>query len=1084
MLNLIYGPPGSGKTYASDSLILEALTNGKKAVLLVPEQEAVDTENRIYDRAKSENVPLERLTVVSFRRLANLAFRKHGGIEYSNIGDGGRLLMLWRIIEELSPALKIYNSNRDRSLIELMLSVCSEFKRYCVTPTALSSAADKMPGSHFKDKLDDIALIYAAYCAQTADENTDSSDDINRLAKIYLTEKPDSDELFFIDSFNGFTFPELNVLDALIKHCEVTITVNKPSANGKTGFMTVEKTEKQLLDIAKKNSVAVKTLSVLDDVSKYSASEFSLIREKLFDFSYASSDEFSSENVTFALCNDSFSQAEYIATRICGLIRKGARYRDIAIVSRNTERYEGVLDAVFEKYGIPLFLSSRSRLTMTALYKAVWSALSLITDGYQTEDVMTYLKNSVCGFSTREIDLIESYVMLWGINGTRWTDENDWIMNPSGFTDIKDSEYDSLLYEINAIRRRALTPIITLSEDIKNSNAKDACKAIYNFLLKSGIAENVGSSGRAEDITVYNTFIELLDTIASVIGDIPVNASVFSSLLYLIAKKSDYGKIPSTLDRVTAGDASIIRCNGIKHVFLTDCENGVFPASVEDDSFFTDTEKSYLKEQNINLSPDIAEKNDLETFYFLRCAGAATETLTATLCKSNGKEYPSVGFQRLRSLFPKNRLLNYPDDFSEAEAIQNALTAREFLPSLIGSELYDESKKLFDKLNIDTSISENTVVEPDISISKEIANSLFGNEINLTASRLETYARCPFSYFCKYVLKIREKRYDFFKASDMGTYIHRILEITINRLFSEDVSADDRDSLIEAAVDSAIDEVLSVILGSDTSKEEKRFRALITRLKRTIILLTTNIVNEFKTSLFKPKLFEFKVGSGIVEPLKFTLDDGTKISVYGTVDRVDTYETGGNVYVRIVDYKTGSKEHSVENIKYGIDTQMLLYLFSLWKSDSKEFSKLIGLSENGQIIPAGVLYQPSRLSPCRFDKISSTEQTLSEANKSLIRSGVLLCEPEILNAMEFGLNGKFIPVKLDKEGNLKTTSKNLLVTVDGFGEYLTEIEAVLKDIGSKIKSGNASAIPLKTSKENACAYCELYPICRNKKSTN
>lgn len=1083
MLTLIYGPPGSGKTYYCDTLILKALSNGKQAVLLVPEQEAVDTENRIYDRAMSEGISLEKLTVVSFRRLANLAFRKHGGIAYSSIGNGGKLLLLWRIIEELHDALDIYKNNRDRSLIELMLGVCSEFKRYCVTPNDLSNALVKLKEGRFKSKLHEVTLIYSAYCARTAEKDTDSSDDINRLAEIYRTNPLDTDECFFVDSFNGFTTPELRVLKYLIKSCQVTVTVNKPSENGRIGFQTVEKTEKQLLEIADNAEIAPPI--VLNNESGYAAPEFELIKNKLYDFSYSSDEEYSSDRITFAVCKDKFSEAEFIAARVMKLVREGARYRDIAIISRGIEKYEGVLDAVFEKHSIPLFLSSRFKLTSTPLYKTLNAALTVISDGFETDDIMTLMKCGLLDINPCEADAIEGYVTLWNINGRRWYDETEWFMNPSGFTDEKNEDTEEKLALINQTRKKIIDPLISLKENLKNSTGTDAAKALYLYVKESGIYSYFSNSKDPQDVTVFNTFTELLDTLSKIVGDIPMNAHVLSSLLYLMAKNTDYGAIPSTLDRVTAGDASMVRCNGIKHVFLTDCENGSFPAAVTDDSFFSDSEKSVLEDYDISLSPDITEKNDLESFYFLRSASGATETLTATVCENGGKTYPSVGLQRLYALFPKNVKLTYPSDVLSADMITDAESAKELIASFVGTPLYDVAKKAMDELNIPYNVTDTPIAEPNVTVSDETTDLLFGQKIGMSSTKLEAYVKCPFGYYCSNVLNIRENKQNFFEASDKGIYIHRILEKAMTLLYdnkdaSKKAEAEKKketiaDTMIENAVDTSLNEVLGGILGSSKSSAGKRFEAMILRLRTLILTLTHNVVSEFNNSDFVPKFFEFKINKNGLPPLVIGKELGLNIQVNGTVDRVDTFKNGKDVYVRVVDYKTGSREHSIDNIKYGLDTQMLLYLFTLLNSTNEEFRKSLGLEEGGNVLPAGVLYQPAKFSPPRAVMPDGKPNETIKA--SLKRSGVLISDPMLLEAMDHGITGDFLPIKKTDDG-FKTTVKLTLTDEHGLKDIENQVMDALIETGKKMKDGNACARPLAFA--DPCKYCIHYPICRSR----
>ena len=331
-------------------------------------------------------------------------------------------------------------------------------------------------------------------------------------------------------------------------------------------------------------------------------------------------------------------------------------------------------------------------------------------------------------------------------------------MNPNGFTDSQPKNSSEILSTVNSVRNRIILPIRELAEDLKGTTAKEACKSIYSFINKSGICDFYLNSKDKSDITAYNTYIDMLDTLALLGEDIPVNAQTLSFLLYLMAKNTDFGRIPTTLDRVTAGDASIIRCNGIKHVFLTDCENGVFPSSVSDDSFFSDSEKSFLLSNNIEISPNVDEKNDQEAFYFLRSACGATKTLTVLLCEKGGKAYKSVGYQRLQALFPANTVIRYPNDADASKKIQNEETFVEFLAQIGENANYDFLKELANELNVEIKTADGPISAPIATLTLGQIESLFGSSINMSYSSFERYVKCPFSYFCNYVLRLKEKK--------------------------------------------------------------------------------------------------------------------------------------------------------------------------------------------------------------------------------------------------------------------------------------------------------------------------------------
>ncbi len=1082
MLKLIYGVPGSGKTYITDTMILKRLRDGEKVTLLVPEQEVMEAERRIADRAEREGVFCEKLTVVSFRRLANLAFRTYGGIEYKTLGDGGRLIVIWRIVEELTPALRAYQKSRGRALCEMLLAVCNELKRNRITPISLSKAADEAGETPLGDKLNDIALIYSAYLAELSEDYSDTSDDVERLAEILAKNKFLTDTTLFLDSFNGFTANELRAIEYAMLSCDVYITLCRPETSGRIGFKTVEMTERQLISAATKHNITVDTPIRLSGDTNFISENLRLIEKKLWALGYSSPKGVKNDSLSLIKCRDRFFEAEYIAVQISKLVREGARYRDIAIIGRNTESYEGVLDVVLEKYGIPLFYSHRSKLTSSAFYRTVSGALSVIAGGFKTDDILSYIKCGCVGLSDAEINLIETYASRWGRSTISWTDEYRWSMNPDGFSDRDSDEIAVVLDKINELREQIRDPLIKLRDSLRgNCNVSSACKAIYTFMLECGCYERAKTGARAEDITVFNTMISLLETLNEVGGDIPVNAKFISELLYMAAKNTDYGRIPQSFDCVLAGDASILRASGRSHIFLTACENGIFPRSVADDSFFSDSDRDFLTEKGISLTSNTSARNDDEMFYFLRAALSASKTLTLTVTPNEGKYYPSPGFTRMQKLFPENKVFLYPDDFSAEDRIQTLSSAQDIVCPDENDPLYSALYRIYAENGIFIPPHRLPLFEKKNRVSSEITEMQFGKVLNMTQYRFEDYAKCPFSYYSKYILKLTEQKRDAFRASDIGTFIHRILEKVISYIFPPGkeriiLSDDDLCELIKRETD----KILSASLGESFVKNG-RITALIKRLTSTVTFLIKNLLSEFEHSSFAPRFFEMPIGgeNSSVKPLSVKTDDGSTIYVYGYVDRVDTFVKDGQAYIRVVDYKTGSSEHSLKRISLGLEMQMYLYLFALCKSDNKELRRAIGVSDDAPILPAGVMYHHSHLKTESCKSPITLDDALNKAEKKLVRTGVLLNNEAILRAMEDGLEGRFIPVTIKKDKLSATKSE--LKTLDEFGYILEEITDVMKNIGNKIKSGCADASPLKSVNPSPCKYCKLKPFCRNTK---
>jgi ATP-dependent helicase/nuclease subunit B len=206
---------------------------------------------------------------------------------------------------------------------------------------------------------------------------------------------------------------------------------------------------------------------------------------------------------------------------------------------------------------------------------------------------------------------------------------------------------------------------------------------------------------------------------------------------------------------------------------------------------------------------------------------------------------------------------------------------------------------------------------------------------------------------------------------------------------------------------------------------------------------------------------------GCPAPLEFTTSDGTKVSLYGTIDRVDTYEHDGKVYVRVVDYKTFGKSFKLSDIQKGVNLQLLIYLFTLWKGGRSKFRS--NLAPHGEeILPAGMIYLSSAPDSATSSVPVGAEEAAALAASTIGRSGVLLDDEASLAAMGSALGGKYIPSR-----------KTELFALERFGALYDEIESVIVGIAEEIKSGKCASRPRKLTSYHPCDYCKMKPVCRH-----
>ena len=244
--------------------------------------------------------------------------------------------------------------------------------------------------------------------------------------------------------------------------------------------------------------------------------------------------------------------------------------------------------------------------------------------------------------------------------------------------------------------------------------------------------------------------------------------------------------------------------------------------------------------------------------------------------------------------------------------------------------------------------------------------------------------------------------------------------------------------------------------------------------------MVDGLCDEFKGSSFVPRFFELKIDrndENLPEPAAFVGEDGERVYVYGSIDRVDTYKSGDDVFVRVVDYKTGTKIFSPADIDDGKNLQMFLYLKSIVDTKKEGFLKEVGVENGGRLIPAGVIYVKAEIGDVKIDRPSEAD-ALEEVKKSQKRLGMLLDDPESISAM----NASYIPVKFKKDGEPDANSKSRLYSYEGWETLCDKMNGVIGGVSKRMRGGDIQATPMVRSYgKTPCEYCKFKPICRNAK---
>lgn len=357
-------------------------------------------------------------------------------------------------------------------------------------------------------------------------------------------------------------------------------------------------------------------------------------------------------------------------------------------------------------------------------------------------------------------------------------------------------------------------------------------------------------------------------------------------------------------------------------------------------------------------------------------------------------------------------------------------------------------------------------------LSRASVRALYGERLRLSASRIDKFASCRFAYFMQYALKARPHEPAGFTAPELGTFVHRILEQVTREAVSMGGYKSIGDETVRALCDKYVSEYIRREL-NDFRDKSKRFEYLFRRLISSVHQIALDLADELRRSDFEPLSFELDFAhTPELPPLE--LGDGEdKLVLTGIADRVDGWLHEGKLYLRIVDYKTGRKNFELSDVLYGMNLQMLLYLFSLGENGHELYGH--------EIVPAGVLYVPARDEVTKSDFDLSDEELKKKRGASLRRSGLILNDPEVIAAMEHSDTPRYIPVTFKKSG----ADGDALVSAERLGVLARHIDKTLCEMASELRSGSIAADPYYAGQqETACTNCDYFDACRFRDGEN
>ena len=1084
MLQLLLGRAGAGKSTWIREQAAKRAAAGKQVMLLVPEQVSFETEKQILQRLEGRYI--ERVEVLSFTRLCNLIFRTFGGLAGQYVDDASKNVLMHLACLQVKDALQVYGRQAERAAFaERMTRTIDELKNAAAGPEDALHLSAILPEGALRRKTADIAMIYCAYDALLAGRFLDALDDLGRAAKLVEGTGFFAGFEIFIDAFGGFTAAQLQLLRCMLASgAPVTAafccdTLNDPY-DGMGLFSNVIHTANRLKSLARECGVPVKKPVILTENRRAEKPSLAALEEQIMRERIAPV-PMDDGGLRLLQARTAYEELELAACEIVRLTREeGLRFRDILLIARIPHTYEGMAAGIFARYGIPCYFDKRREIETLPLFALCRAVLTVAGGGWHTEALLRCMKTGLLGFSPEETALLENYAFTWGLDKHQW--EQPFALHPAGLAGKLDETAAAALARLETIRVRLVQPLEALKQRAAGMHTgADYCAALFTYLEEIDVPGSIrtactamrgqGETERADEyLRAWEQLCGALDALAHILEDTQLAATRFAELFALYTSCVDIGTLPQTLDQVVLADASRVRPGEPRAVFLLGADEGVFPAAPAPDGIFSEAERKILRKCGANLA-DTGDQAEIdERFYAYAAAACASSFVYISTRQSDlsGRSYTPSALWR-----QADELLGHPEPLTLSALSPLERIADERSAFALFSAVYHEDTPFTASLRayLERSGYTGPLAVLDAAALEKPArlqdpDLLLGGRMRLSPSRLESFFRCPFLFFCSYVLQAKPRRKAELSPLESGSAIHFVLGEVLRKLGRDGLvplDAPRAERLIEQALAHYLRETLGGVQGKPA-----RFSYLYKRLQNTLMNLVRHLSMEFAESEFFPAAFEAPIrNGGAFAPLVVHTPLGGTVEVEGIVDRIDTYEKDGQTYVRVVDYKSGARQFRLSDVLGGLNMQMLLYLFAVCQNGKDAYQGAL---------PAGVLYMPAKNTIATVERGADEAAVAAAHCKKLRMNGLILDDPAVIRAMEKNAQGVFIPAKLKKDGTPDNYSS--VASLAQLGILQRHVENMVGEMAAQLAEGQIPAAPVKEEAFSICDNCDYRAVCK------
>lgn len=1133
MLKLVLGKSGAGKSYKMyQDMIQESMDNPQgKYFAIVPEQFTMETQKDFVQMHPRHGI--QNIDILSFMRLAYRVFEEQGKRQRTILEDTGKSMLVRKVVSQKKEQLHIFQNNiKKTGYVNEIKSLLSEFFQYGIKREELEhiiELTEKKP--MLQQKLQDMLVIYDGFRELLSEKYITAEEILEVLTDCVGYSGLLKDSIVCMDGFTGFTPVQYKLLHEMLKQCKevrISVTIDPREDIYREGsefalFHLSKETILKLLDMSKEIGIkhSIEWVGVEKVPYRFQKSpSLACLEENLFRFPPKNFQSYQMEHkikeaktdIHLFSAKDMQGEVDYACSEIFRLIRReGYRYREIAIVTGDMEQYSRIIEKAFAKVDFPVFIDYKKHIMGNPLVEFVRALLEIFQRNFDYESVFRYLRCGLVDMNRENVDKLENYVIALGIKGKkRWGQK--WTRTYGQENAVSAEEIDQLrievmehLEEIGKVfggqQKTVLAYTTGLHEYFQKEN-------IYQKLKKyEGEFEEKGMPLLAKEYSqIYEIVLGIFDKIVELLGEEKVTLTEYGDLLETGFVEAKVGVIPPGVDQILVGDIERTRLKDIRALFFLGVNEGIVPKSGGKGGIISDMEREMLFENQITLAPTQRQNAYMQQFYLYLNLTKPKERLYLTYHKVDaaGKTaLPSYLIGKIQNIYldisvkQEEHLMPW-EEISEKGMYQllGADIGKRYLLQGLGrygeidlaewwKELFSFYKKQPQFAEQLTKLIEGTgFVNEEKSLTSQVAEALYGKDLSNSVTRIERYAACAYAHFLQYGLQLQERQEFRFGGLDFGNVFHEVLRIFPTRLAEKNYSwrTVPEETLVQLA-EQCIREV-TADYGNQILSSSHRHAYMVERMTRMLKRTLWAMSEQLKMGEFEPTDYEvsFSYMDGF-ENIRMDLEKERVMRLYGRIDRIDSYQEQLDekdaIYVKVIDYKTGSTKFQIQNLYYGLQMQLVVYM----NAALEQKQSTLPTGAETKVVPAGIFYY--NIDDPIIER-KETEEELREAIlKELKLNGLVNEEAHLIQLLDrsFGKDGQLngsvkslaIPVDTTKDG--KIGSYSTTATKEQFALLGAYANHLLTKQGKEIVDGNISISPYRMDKKTACDYCSFRPIC-------